>query len=194
MGRAWDRRDDETHKSYHAFTLYLRLGPNRTLDEVRKALDRPDHYLRQVKEWSRTHDWVARAAAYDEWLEQALYERDRERAVELAERHGNIAQRALRLVEVELELYEQASEANSQRLAAKLEAEEPLDADDLAALGPSLTPSELARLLDVAVKVERLAAGAYTEYVRTEAAVEDLSDEELRALLVEELDAADLEA
>lgn len=182
---AWDRRDSETAKSHHAFTLYLRLGPTRTLDEVRKALDRPPGYLRVVKEWSRTHDWVARAAAYDEWLERAYHERDREQAAAMAERQAELGRMAQELARSELDHYRHTAKARADLLAAKL-ADETFDEDvDAWLLEPVLTPTELARLLDTGVKVERLAMGAYTELVGN-TAVEELPDEELARIIAED--------
>ena len=58
----WDRQDNEPAKAYNAFTLYRDLGPERTLREAAKRLQRSRSLL---DHWSADYQWVSRADAYD---------------------------------------------------------------------------------------------------------------------------------
>ena len=73
--RLWDRRADETPKSYAAFLAYVALGARRSVREaarqycVKTASSGPKnttvkHWLR----WSARHKWVSRSLARDEWI------------------------------------------------------------------------------------------------------------------------------
>ena len=73
--RLWDRRADETPKSYAAFLAYVALGGRRSVREaarqhcVKTASSGPKnttvkHWLR----WSARHKWVSRSLARDEWI------------------------------------------------------------------------------------------------------------------------------
>ena len=73
--RLWDRRADETPKSYAAFRAYVALGARRSVREaarqhcVKTASSGPKnttvkHWLR----WSARHKWVSRSLARDEWI------------------------------------------------------------------------------------------------------------------------------
>ena len=73
--RLWDRRADETPKSYAAFLAYVALGTRRSVREaarqhcVKTASSGPKnttvkHWLR----WSARHKWVSRSLARDEWI------------------------------------------------------------------------------------------------------------------------------
>jgi len=81
----WERRPRETPKSFAAFLIYLSMPPHkRSVDGAYKsqggAAKRNASHWRL---WCRKHEWVARAAAYDEYtLNKRLAERemDRERA------------------------------------------------------------------------------------------------------------------
>ena len=72
--KAWHRRPGETDKGYAALTVYVSLGPARSLDEAfkrhtgkgfkklpkaRKCV--PGNWIRRSVEW----DWVQRAQAWD---------------------------------------------------------------------------------------------------------------------------------
>ncbi len=72
---SWKRRPDETIKAFESFSIYLRLGRKRSYARVLAESGRPPGYIRQVERWSSTHQWVARAEAFDTWLlEQRLAE------------------------------------------------------------------------------------------------------------------------
>lgn len=67
--RIWERRPDETDKSWAAFQVYRDmpiLGPR---DERRShanlAVKLGYDTLRSLEDWSKKYDWVARCRAYD---------------------------------------------------------------------------------------------------------------------------------
>jgi hypothetical protein len=77
----WDRRESETTYAYRCFCCYRDLGPDRTLAAAYHACQPSFHGDRvpgHVADWSRDHDWVQRAEAYDDHLEgirRRAYER-----------------------------------------------------------------------------------------------------------------------
>lgn len=73
----WDRRPAESGEAYEAFTTYLHLGQQRSLDEAyRTAKGKPQpgtapgtktvRASGTWKGWYSDHEWKARAAAWDE--------------------------------------------------------------------------------------------------------------------------------
>jgi hypothetical protein len=62
MADDWARRDGETTPAFEAFRVYRDLGAARSIRTVAKTLGKSAQLLER---WSRTHDWVARATAYD---------------------------------------------------------------------------------------------------------------------------------
>lgn len=60
----WKQRDGETRRAYDIFRRYLALGPDRTLRAAAEAAGHRNPST--VEGWSRQHDWIARAAAYDD--------------------------------------------------------------------------------------------------------------------------------
>ena len=78
--RRWDRRADETPKSYAAFLAYVALGARRAVREAArqyhiKATSSGD--IKSVEDttvrtwlgWSSKHAWVSRATARDDWIQ-----------------------------------------------------------------------------------------------------------------------------
>jgi hypothetical protein len=67
----WTRLEDETDKAYRAFCIYRDAGPDkRTHEYVREELGKASGYTRWLEEWSSKYDWVDRASAYDDHLEE----------------------------------------------------------------------------------------------------------------------------
>jgi hypothetical protein len=61
---AWDRRTTETNRSFAAFRIYLEQGYARSAEKVGKALGHRSGH--QSERWATKHDWVDRAAAWDQ--------------------------------------------------------------------------------------------------------------------------------
>lgn len=86
----WQKRPDETPKSWAAFRMYRDLGAGRSIAEVSKQIGHA--YPSHVERWSRRYDWVARAHAWDESI-------DREYRSELLRHRGAMARRHARLAQ-----------------------------------------------------------------------------------------------
>ena len=77
--RLWDRRADETPKSYAAFLAYVALGGRRSVREAARQYhinttstgeisSVEDTTVRTWLGWSARHKWVSRSLARDEWI------------------------------------------------------------------------------------------------------------------------------
>ena len=77
--RLWDRRADETPKSYAAFLAYVALGARRSVREAAhqnhikttstgEISSVEDTTVRTWMGWSARHKWVSRSLARDEWI------------------------------------------------------------------------------------------------------------------------------
>jgi hypothetical protein len=65
----------DTTKSYQAFVCYRDLGVKRTFDKLAIAVDKfNESFIKQIKYWSAKSSWVARASAYDGYLEKMARE------------------------------------------------------------------------------------------------------------------------
>lgn len=65
----------DTTKSYQAFVVYRDLGVKRTFDKLAIAVDKfNESFIKQIKYWSAKSSWVARASAYDGYLEKMARE------------------------------------------------------------------------------------------------------------------------
>ena len=80
--RLWDRRADETPKSYAAFRAYVALGARRSVREAARQYhinttatgeisSVEDTTVRTWLGWSSKHKWVSRANARDDWIARA---------------------------------------------------------------------------------------------------------------------------
>lgn len=65
---AWDQWPDETNLAYQRFSVYLEMGPERSLEKVHQKLNKSTSYKRQLAKWSTKYDWVARCKEYDDHL------------------------------------------------------------------------------------------------------------------------------
>jgi hypothetical protein len=72
--RCFERQETESPKERKAFKVYRDLGPGRSLDWA-CAVYRGEQQgmnkraMGRFTEWSRKHDWVARAQAFDDFHE-----------------------------------------------------------------------------------------------------------------------------
>ena len=76
--RLWDRRADETPKSYAAFLAYVALGARSVREAARQyhinttstgeISSVEDTTVRTWMGWSARHKWVSRSLARDEWI------------------------------------------------------------------------------------------------------------------------------
>ena len=100
--KPWERQDGESAKAFAAFLAYLQLGEKRSLRAVAQKLLKS---YTLISRWSRTYQWVDRAAAYDaeQWrAEREQEKRDarkmRKRQLEAAEAYQQKAMDAFNLL------------------------------------------------------------------------------------------------
>lgn len=157
----WDRRPGETAKAFQGFQAFRDLGPARTIQAAGEALVEsggiPSFTIgrrRWWEKWSTRHDWVARAQAWDDHLDEVGQLAQEEEVIQMNRRHAEVARKA-------------------QELAA----------ERLAQLDPSALPPHLViRFLEVAMKLERVAMGEVESIQALQIDLDKLSDEELEAL------------
>ena len=136
----WDRVTGESSKAYAHFCLYRGMGPDRSLAKVAAASESRPHVY-QLKRWSSRWNWVERCQHYDDnLLRQDQLRQEKERK-DMVTRHAKIAVLSQNLVVKGIE-----------KLVADVEQGK-----------RDLTASDASRLLDVAVRIERLSRGEPTE-------------------------------
>ena len=78
----WERQPGETALKHRLFTMYLGMGPlERTLQAV---ADQSKKALNTLKQYSVEHSWVARVAAYDEYLDKRTREELEQARIQMA--------------------------------------------------------------------------------------------------------------
>ena len=87
----WERRDKETSKAFAAFAAYRDQS---ALDRsIRQAARDTGGSEQQFSRWSLKHDWVERAAAYDDFLDGRKLEKNIDLLDEMADRQAEAARR-----------------------------------------------------------------------------------------------------
>jgi len=135
MPEIWERQPYESSKAYAAFCIYRDLGTERSLDKALAAANKKPTNRRHWARWMDKYNWLERARAYDDYLERKKREEKEKAILEMAERHARLAM------------------AFQQRVAERLREINPSE----------LSPSDMAKWLDVATKLERLSRGEPTE-------------------------------
>ncbi len=102
--RTFERQPNESAKAYRAFALYRDMGPGRCLARTAAVYYGWPQKSRKkapgtFKRWCREHDWVARAEAYDDFLEMerrsAISDYLREHSTELERRRQQLQEEIL---------------------------------------------------------------------------------------------------
>ena len=146
MPLPFEQQPRESNKAFAAFSLYLSLGPERSLNVVRKKLGKS---ARLIQRWSGKFDWTERVAAFGNHL--ATVERE---AIEASAR-GKAAEwagREQKLRETEWRLHERAIAAAEKALDAFMEKDKVY-----------ANLADIARMLEIASKLGRLATGLGTD-------------------------------
>lgn len=154
----WDRQTGESAPAWEAFVTYRDMGPARSLTKVAQELSKSDALM---KRWSAEHAWVIRAAGWDA-------EKDRVWQVELRAAQRSAAKRSI-------DLGEAMKKVAAQSLAA------------IATSGDTLKAGELARLLEVATRIEQLAFATIPAGPVDGAGAGGLDEVDLEALSDEEI-------
>lgn len=141
---SWTRIRHEGVRAFQAFTIYLQMGPERSITKVARELSKSRTLIGR---WSAAHQWTERVAAWDAHIHR-LEMREREKAVKQANANH-----------VKLSQAMQGRIAETLNLMAKAK-----DKDGKPApFGPA--PEDVPKWVDTAVKIERLGLGMSTANV-----------------------------
>ena len=146
MPLPFEQQPRESAKAFAAFSLYLSLGPERSTREVGKQLGKSEGL---IERWAAKFDWRSRVAAHATHL--AIVERE---AIEVAARSkaAEWQSREQKLRETEWAMHERAIEAAKRGLDAYM-ARDKVYAN----------LADIARMLEIASKLGRLATGLGTD-------------------------------
>ncbi len=134
MAEIWERLPDESSKAYQAFCEYRDMGADRSIRKLAQARGKPTS-TKWLCHWSAKHNWVERARAYDDYLEQEKRKEQEKAILDMVERHTKEA----------MALQQKAIER-------------------LRALDPSeLSPRDVLSYLMEAIRLERLSRGEPNE-------------------------------
>ena len=138
----WDRLTGESSKAYAHICLYRDMGTGRSLRQMKGVVECTSH-LRQLMRWSARWKWVERCRQYDDHLElQDRLQAEKDRR-EMHKRHARMGMLAQNFAVRKLE-----------KMINKIETDKDQD---------PASPAQVAHILDIGVKVERLARGEATE-------------------------------
>jgi hypothetical protein len=146
MKHEFEQRPGESDKAFAAFSLYLSMGAQRSTAAVAKQLAKSEQLVRR---WSARWQWVERVAAHAQHL--AVIEREatealaRTKAVEWERREQQLR-------ETEWAMHERAIAAAKRGLDAYMERQKVY-----------ANLADIARMLEIASKLGRLATGLGTE-------------------------------
>src|SRR6516165_9804649 len=146
MPLPFEKQSRESDKAFAAFSLYLSLGAERSLAVVAQKLHKS---VTMLGRWSAKFDWPTRVAAHGAHL--AIVERE---AIEAAARGkaAEWASREQKLRETEWAMHEAAIAAAKKGLAAYMEKDKVY-----------ANLADIARMLEIASKLGRLATGLGTD-------------------------------
>jgi hypothetical protein len=154
MPLPFDQQPKESAKAFAAFSIYLGLGPERSLAAVGQTLGKS---MALLERWSARWHWLERAQAHATHLAAV----EREAAEALARSKGaEWLKRTEAVREREWEMHEKCIEAARRGLKAFMEREKVY-----------ANLADISRILEVASKLGRLASGMATD--KTELTGED---------------------
>ena len=146
MPLMFEQQPRESNKAFAAFSLYLSLGPQRSTREVGEKLGKSEGL---IERWASKFDWLARVAAYGAHL--AVVEREAVEAVARS-KAAEWESREQALRETEWQMHERAIAAAKRGLDAYMEREKVY-----------ANLADIARMLEIASKLGRLATGLGTD-------------------------------
>ena len=146
MPLIFEQQPRESNKAFAAFSLYLSLGPERSTAEVAKKLAKSEQLVRR---WSAKFAWTDRVAAHG--AHYAIIEREAVEAVARS-KAAEWEKRETQLRETEWAMHERAIAAAKRGLDAYM------DKDKVYA-----NLADIARMLEIASKLGRLATGLGTD-------------------------------
>lgn len=132
MSNPWERQDTDTAASFEAFQIYRDLGPTRSLTKVVQQLNKSKTLLGR---WSGKFNWVERAEAYDQYMDQMRLQEEEEARRIMHQEHAAINKLMLQVAKKRIET---------------IKPEE-------------LSPNDVKNWVEVGMKNERIARGESTE-------------------------------
>ena len=159
MSQIWDKRAKESGPAFAAFQAYREMGPQRSTAKVAQSFSKSK---RLIDRWSGTHDWVARASAWDKHLDQKGQKAEERAVAAMRTRHIKIAERL-----------QDAGSAELEKLAKAI-----ADAPETA----KMTVEQVLRMLREGTLMERLNRDLPGEVVEVKADYSKLDVEELVTL------------
>lgn len=144
----YTRLDGETGKAFEAFRIYRDMGDKRSIAKVGIELGKSDKLLER---WSSKYSWVERATSWDEHLDQVARSEAEKAKREMVKRHIKLSIALQGIGAVKL------TEWQKQIQAWQLDPEH----NEL----PALSPSDILRLLELGIRIERLSRGEPSEVV-----------------------------
>lgn len=154
MSMAFEQQPKESAKAFEAFSVYLNMGPERSLAAVGQKMGKSKSLLER---WSAKFDWPGRVQAQAAYL--AVVEREATEAVARG-KSAVWVKRQQEVREREWEMHEKCIAAAKRGLAAFMEREKVY-----------ANLADISRMLEVASKLGRLATGMATD--KTEVTGED---------------------
>src|SRR5437899_11020667 len=142
MGLEFEQQVKESAKAFAAFSVYLGMGPERSLEAVAQKVTKSSRLL---KRWSRKFDWPGRVRAYADRL--AAVEREATEAL-AREKAAEWLKRQQTLRETEWEMQEKCIAAAKRGLAAFMDREKIY-----------VNLADIARIVEVGSRMGRLASG-----------------------------------
>lgn len=142
MPLPFEQQPKESAKAFAAFSLYLSLGPERSMAAVGKELGKSEGL---IERWSSKFDWPARVQAHASHM--AIVERNALEAVARS-KAAEWSQREQQLRETEWAMHERAIAAAKRGLDAYMERDKVY-----------ANLADIARMLEIASKLGRLATG-----------------------------------
>jgi len=146
MSYLFEQQPNESNKAFAAFSLYLGMGPDRSTKAVGKQLGKSEGL---IERWCSKFDWPARVQAHGAHL--ALVEREMTEVMART-KAGEWAKRREKLLETEWEMHEKCIAA-AKRGFETFMAREKVYAN----------LADIARILEIASKLGRLASGMATD-------------------------------
>jgi hypothetical protein len=146
MSFEFDRRPKESAKAFAAFSVYLSLGPERSLAEVGRKLGKSEGL---IERWSRKFQWAARVDAHTAHM--TAVERESQEALTRASA-AEWLRRTEQVRQREWEMHEKCIDAARRALKAFVEQEK-----------VQAKLADISRILEVASKLGRLASGMATD-------------------------------
>lgn len=157
----WERQPTESEEAWLAFRAYRDMPPEQRI--LRRSAVKTVEVLSR---WYRDHNWIDRCKAFDAHVDHVSIE-ERKRILEMASR--DLAyDHAIMLAD--------ARELVSRELGKLVTVSRDTDMHGL------LKPSEVIKLFDTTIKLDRLVRGQSTENIKEEVDVSKLSLDEAREL------------